>query len=152
MRGEYSTKQRSAILDFLKENNAHVTAADIAFHLKELGVSVSTATVYRTLEKLVGEGVVRKMFVDQGHSACYQYIDNGTCSEHFHLKCIKCGRLIHLSCDFLQEMESHIFDDHGFTVSSGRTVIYGVCHACGGTPPKSSCSCHSHMGHCHDKD
>lgn len=152
MRGEYSTKQRSAVLDFLKENNAHVTASDIVFHLKELGVNVSTATVYRTLEKLEGEGVVRKMFIDQGHSACYQYVDEGACAEHFHLKCIKCGRLIHLSCDFLREMESHIFDDHGFTVSSGRTVIYGICDVCGGTPPKGSCSCVSHKEHRHGND
>ncbi len=151
MRGEYSTKQRSAILAYLKENNAHVTASDIILRLKELGIAVSTATVYRTLEKLEGEGVIRKMFIGQGESACYQYIDANGCAEHFHLKCIKCGRLIHLSCEFLREMEAHIFDDHGFTVSSGKTVIYGTCAACGNIQPKNNCSCHSHREHTHNK-
>ena len=144
MRGEYSTKQRSAILDFLKENNAHVTASDIIFHLKELGIRVSLATVYRTLDKLEGEGVVRKMFVGNEHSACYQFVNGSSCAEHFHLKCIKCGKLIHLSCEFLKDMESHIFDDHGFTVSSGRTVIYGTCAACGGVSSRDESHCHSH--------
>ena len=144
MRGEYSTKQRSAILSFLKENNAHVTAADIVFHLKELGIVVSVATVYRTLDKLEAEGVVRKMFIGNEHSACYQFVDSASCAEHFHLKCIKCGKLIHLSCEFLRDMESHIFNDHGFTVSSGRTVIYGVCAVCGGTEPSGTSHCHSH--------
>ncbi len=141
MRGEYSTKQRDAILTFLKENNAHTTAADILFHLREQGYRVSSATVYRTLEKFEAEGVVKKMVIGEGTGACYQFADSEGCAEHFHLKCVKCGRLIHLSCEFMHEMEKHIYDDHGFTVSSGRTVIYGVCQSCSGTPAKASCSC-----------
>ena len=145
MRGDYSTKQREAILSFLKENNAHVSASDIIFHLREEGFAVSTATVYRSLEKFEHEGLVKKMVIGHGSGACYQYADGDGCSEHFHLKCIKCGRLIHLSCEFMHRMEEHIFDDHGFTVSSGRTVIYGVCSECGGIS-------HSTVGHCHCKE
>ena len=145
MRGEYSTKQREAVLSFLKENNAHISATDIIRHLKEQGYSVSTATVYRTLEKFEAEGLVRKMVIGQGTGACYQFVDRHDCHEHFHLKCIKCGALIHLSCDFLESLESHIYDDHGFTVSSGRTVIYGTCATCNATPEREGrccCSCH----------
>ncbi|MBO5313347.1 MAG: transcriptional repressor [Clostridia bacterium] len=142
MRGEYSTKQRELILGFLKENNAHLSASDIILHLREQGYKISTATVYRTLEKFEQEGVVKKMIIGQGTGACYQYIDNGECNEHFHLKCIRCGRLIHLSCDFLQSMESHILKEHGFTVSSGRTIIYGICSSCEPCDKESKSSCH----------
>ena len=144
MRGEYSTRQRDAILSYLKENNAHVSASDILFHLKEQGFKISTATIYRTLEKFEKEGLIKKMIIGDGVGACYQFADSDGCSEHFHLKCIKCGKLIHLSCEFLQNMESHIFNDHGFTVSSGRTVIYGVCSDCGSIPVKIDhhCNCH----------
>ena len=145
MRGEYSTKQRDAILSFLKENNAHVSASDIVFHLKEQGYKISTATVYRTLDKLVSDGVVRKMMVGDGSGACYQYLDGDGCAEHFHLKCIKCGKLIHLSCEFLHSLEEHIFEDHGFTVSSGRTVIYGTCAECDGHVETNKCHCNCHM-------
>jgi len=141
MRGEYSTKQRDAILSFLRENNAHVSASDIVFHLKEEGYKVSTATVYRTLEKFEKEGLVKKMLVGDSAGACYQFADGESCHEHFHLKCIKCGKLIHLSCEFMHEMEEHIFNDHGFTVSSGRTVIYGICSSCSGIPERSGCNC-----------
>lgn len=144
MRGEYLTKQREAILAYLRENNAHVTASDIVFHLKEQGYGVSTATVYRTLEKLERDEIVKKMIIGEGAGACYQYLDGDGCSEHFHLKCVKCGKLIHLSCEFLRNMESHIFDEHGFTVSSGRTIIYGTCTECGNTPAKESCRCGCH--------
>ena len=148
MRGEYSTKQREAILSYLKENNAHVTASDILLHLREQGYGVSSATVYRTLEKFEKEGIIKKMIIGDGVGACYQFADSDRCSEHFHLKCIKCGRLIHLSCEFLHSMEQHIFQDHGFTVSSGRTVIYGTCNECSGTPSKvhSHCGCKAEKG------
>ena len=141
MRGEYSTKQRDAILSLLRENNAHVTASDIILHLREQGYQVSTATVYRALEKFEKDGLVKKMIIGEGVSACYQFAKGEGCHEHFHLKCIKCGKLIHLSCEFMHDMEEHIFSDHGFTVSSGRTIIYGICSSCGGTPEKSCCNC-----------
>ncbi|MBO5286857.1 MAG: transcriptional repressor [Clostridia bacterium] len=130
MRGEYSTKQREAILDFLKESNTHLTASDIISHLKEQGVKIGVATVYRALERLERDGVVKKMVVENGACACYQYLDGRECTSHFHLKCIHCGGLIHLSCEFLEGMEKHIYKEHGFKVSSGRTVIYGICSKC----------------------
>jgi Fur family ferric uptake transcriptional regulator len=130
MKNEYSTKQRTIILNFLRENSAHVTASDIISHLREQNISVGTATVYRTLDKLVSQGILKKMIIDERSGACYQYTESAHCSEHFHLKCISCGKLIHLSCDFLQQMEKHILDDHGFKVSSGKTVIYGHCSDC----------------------
>lgn len=130
MKREYSTKQRKAIIELLKESSTHTRAVDILNHLKSKGINVSFATVYRTLDKLEGEGVVKKMTVGNGQGACYQYLEGSECHEHFHLKCIECGELIHLSCDFLSEMEKHIFDEHAFTISSGKTVIYGTCASC----------------------
>ena len=132
MRGEYSTKQREAILDFLKNASQHITPSEILTHLKETGVGISLATVYRTLDKLCAEGVVRKMSMGDSCGSCYQYVAQSDCHSHFHLKCLECGRLIHLSCDFLANMEKHILAEHGFTISTGRTVIYGKCSACEG--------------------
>ncbi|MBO5212582.1 MAG: transcriptional repressor [Clostridia bacterium] len=147
MKAEYTTRQRNQILDFLKEAGSHVTAGDIITHLKEQGAKVSTATVYRTLDRLCASGFVKKFVIDERSGACYQYAENAECDAHFHLKCIKCGLLIHLSCEFLNEMNAHILDDHGFTVSSGKTVIYGTCAQCSGkAEPKSACS-HSHHSH-----
>ncbi len=146
MRSEYSTKQRSAILDFLKENSTHASVSDILYHLKEKNIKISVATIYRALERFESEGIIRKMVVGQGTGACYQYIESSSCMEHFHLKCIRCGRLIHLSCEFLEDMQNHIQREHSFSISSGRTVIYGTCNNCLGekidTPPCKNC--HSH--------
>lgn len=146
MKREYSTKQRGVILDFLRQASTHTTAKDILSHLKSQNIKISSATVYRTLEKLEKEGVVRKMALGDGLSACYQYTEGASCQGHFHLKCIECGELIHLSCQFLDEMEKHILGEHGFTISSGKTVIYGRCEKCSGTTKKSEK--HHHLDDC----
>ena len=130
MRGEYTTRQRALILNFIKESSSHLTVSDIVDGLKLQNIAIGKATVYRTLEKLCESGMVRKFVIDEKSGACYQYARDAECANHFHLKCIKCGRLIHLSCDFLSKMEEHILSEHNFKVSSGKTVIYGVCYSC----------------------
>ncbi len=130
MRGEYTTRQRALILNFIKESSSHLTVYDIIEGLKLQGVSVGKATVYRTLEKLCESGLVRKFVIDEKSGACYQYARDAECANHFHLKCVKCGKLIHLSCSFMSEMEKHILAEHNFKVSSGKTVIYGMCNEC----------------------
>ena len=147
MKREYSTKQRQAIIELLKESSTHASAMDILTHLRGKGIDVSVATVYRTLDKLEGEGVVKKMTIGGGAGACYQYLEGSECNEHFHLKCIECGELIHLSCEFLAEMEKHIFSEHKFTISSGKTVIYGRCSRCmhvSDSEATECTSCHKH--------
>ena len=130
MRGEYATRQRALILSFIKESSSHLTVYDIVEGLKLQGVNVGKATVYRALERLCEDGTVRKFVIDEKSGACYQYARDAECANHFHLKCIRCGKLIHLSCSFMSEMESHILKEHNFMVSSGKTVIYGVCSHC----------------------
>lgn len=149
MKAEYNTRQRAIILDFLKESSAHVSVRDIVAHLKEQGISVGTATVYRTLDKLCEQGVVRKFVIDERSGACYQYAHGCDCNEHFHLKCINCGALIHVDCGLVAKLEKHFFDEHGFTVSSGRTVIYGLCHECAKIDPPQATSCCSCKEHNH---
>ncbi len=128
----YKTKQRQAILDFLIENkDKHVTAASISDHLERDGARVGTTTIYRHLDKLLEQGLVRKYTVDGTTSACFQYADqNEQCKNHFHLKCEKCGKLIHLNCSHTAQLCSHIFDEHGFEINNYRTVFYGICKGC----------------------
>jgi Fur family ferric uptake transcriptional regulator len=126
MDGGYRTRQKDIILSFIKAGgDRHMTAGEIAAGLSG---QVGVTTVYRTLEKLENSGEVRKFIAEEGKSACYQYVpESGQCNMHFHLKCLDCGRLIHLDCEFMNELDEHIRCDHGFTVDSSRTVLYGHC-------------------------
>lgn len=129
---EYKTKQREQVLECLVCNrNRHMTADEIVVYLSDKGEKVGKTTVYRTLEKLIDEGSARKFISEEGKSACYQFVSVGDCCpEHFHLKCRVCGSLLHIECDYLCELEQHIFDHHGFRVDNTKTVLYGVCEEC----------------------
>ena len=128
----YHTRQRDQILQYLiAHQHAHVTADQIATYLRGRQFSIGKATIYRYLDKLVTQGRVRKFYLEEGASACYQYIDeSGCCQEHFHLKCVDCGALIHLRCDTLSQIHDHIRREHGFIIDPSRTVFYGQCAAC----------------------
>lgn len=122
----YKTKQRDEIVEFF---NSHRGKCYSAKELIKSGeVSSGEATIYRTLSKLANQGVLKK-FTD-GEAACYQLNESEECSRHFHLKCEKCGKLIHMDCDFMAEMSRHIEQSHGFFVDIGKTVIYGLCGEC----------------------
>lgn len=129
---DYKTKQKEIILSFFIENkDKHLTVSDIVNHINSIGENVGTATVYRYLDKLVSNGVIRKYFLDDKTGACYQYIDNTeNCKNHFHLKCIKCGALLHLDCSHMQSIENHVLSHHEFEIDNSRTVLYGRCKNC----------------------
>jgi Fur family ferric uptake transcriptional regulator len=127
----YHTRQGQSILDYMKSlGDAHVTVTQIARHFEDAGELVGQTTVYRHLEKLTAGGKIRKYVMD-GKSACYQYIAGGkNCREHFHLKCERCGGLIHADCGFLDEISSHLLKKHHFQINMLKTVFYGTCKKC----------------------
>lgn len=129
---DYKTRQKEIILNlFLENKDKHLTAAEIVTHINKNADNIGMATVYRYLDKLVSQGTIRKYFLDDKSSACYQYIDpDNKCREHFHLKCVDCGALMHLDCSYMQTIAEHILAEHGFTIDNSRTVLYGRCKNC----------------------
>ncbi len=128
----YNTKSRRCILDFL-ENSSHttVTAADILEYLNNQGISVNFTTVYRYLTKLTRERKVIKLNREDGQGALYQLVaTQKSCNEHIHIRCISCGRLLHLDCGFMDKLREHICDEHGFELRCEGSVLYGVCNDC----------------------
>ncbi len=132
MENTYNTKQGEIILTLLKsEAGKHFTADEIIALSESQGKRVGKATVYRHLEKLIKAGEVRRYIVDEGVSACYEYVGNNhACTSHYHLKCSLCGELQHVKCEYLDEVSEHIFGHHGFEIEPEKTVLYGVCKNC----------------------
>ena len=50
--------------------------------------------------------------------------------EHLHLKCVRCGRIYHLDCHFMDEVRAHLMAEHGFTLQCEGSVLYGLCRSC----------------------
>ena len=127
----YSTRQAQAILRQLERRSSEtLTAPELAEALRQEGCPVGLATVYRQLEKLAERGSVHKVATETG--ACYQYCGRQGSGGCFLLRCQACGRLEHLDCPRLQDFFHHLAADHAFRVNPRRTVLTGLCAACGG--------------------
>lgn len=128
----YKTKQRETIINFLKTHtDGHITAADICEHAKSTGNPIGTATVYRHLEKLTSDGIVRKYYVDGIAGSCFQTVCNhGNCHTHIHFKCEDCGAMTVIECDELEHLRKHFSSEHNITIDAIKTIFYGKCTAC----------------------
>ena len=134
VKAQYQTKQMAKLLSYLKTvEGTHVTVADVCNYFKEQGINIGTTTVYRNLEKMVEQGLVAKYTVDGTSSACFEFLgEEHSCQKQdcFHCKCEKCGKLIHLQCEDVVKLETHMMEHHGFRMDPLRTVFYGVCSEC----------------------
>lgn len=132
MKKEYNTEPKKLINDFLKQNSdRHFTVDEIAEAVCSGDKSAGKSTVYRHVSKLLESGVIRRFETSGVKSFVYQYAGvNEHCDSHYHLKCVKCGRLIHLECAKMDEVRQHILADHDFIIGSNRAVLYGECGSC----------------------
>lgn len=124
----YHTHQRTALIDFLKENS------DKAFTIEEIikkinNEELSQSTVYRLMTKLVEDGLVHRTVRGNSRSFIYQYIGSEKCEGHLHMKCTGCGKVYHLDSSVSSVIKNDIGSSTGFEVDS-HTVILGKCNTC----------------------
>ena len=138
----YNTAGRQRLLEFLESHpDRQYTAEELCAELDTLSAGENItrkSTLYRHLSELCHRGVVRKYRSDTQSSYVYQYVGGGECTRHFHLKCLDCGGLVHLECAVSEELLSHISSHHGFSVDSGRSILYGLCEACASLQEKQT--------------
>ncbi|MBQ9643726.1 MAG: transcriptional repressor [Lachnospiraceae bacterium] len=134
IRSKYRTRQRAILLEYFESvPGSHFTAADVYEYFKLHGITIGQSTIYRQLERFVDEGILNKYIIDSSSPACFEYIqpdDHVETEVCFHCKCEKCGKLIHLHCDELQEIQAHLLAEHHFKLNPMRTVFYGLCEDC----------------------
>lgn len=131
----YRTEGRQRLLFFLQTHpDQQFTVAEIGTSLHgdepDAGIPTGQSSLYRQLAALCADGTVRKYRAEGQKCFVYQYIGETDCRHHFHLKCLSCGRLVHLRCGMSQELLAHIREEHGFRVDSGRSILYGLCRDC----------------------
>jgi Fur family ferric uptake transcriptional regulator len=121
------TPQRLAVAEVVSSRERHASADEIARALSAGGRAVGTATIYRTLELLVRSGLVMERDFGEGFK---RYESARGMPQHEHLFCTTCGAVVEFEDDRLDRMSTLLAESHGFTRSSHRLVIYGVCAAC----------------------
>ena len=107
------TDQRQAIWDEIRNSNEHRDAEDIYLKLKERNVKVSRATVYRTIDVLVKNRLVRKMDVGEGRSLYEPRLDD---EHHDHMICLDTGDIIEFYSKELEDLQDIIAKKRGYKV------------------------------------
>lgn len=136
-KAQYKTRQMKELLSYLESvRGSHVTVNDICTYFESEGITVGTATIYRHLERMVKQGVVVKYVIEGTNSACFEYVGGRADSGQpvsFHCRCEKCGKLIHMQCNEVENFGQHMLEHHDFEMDSLRTVFYGICGECRGS-------------------
>lgn len=123
--GQRFTEQRAAVYRFLSSTDAHPTADEVFTSVRGEIADISLATVYKSLETLVGCGLARKLTYGDG-SARY----DGRTDPHHHARCLSCGVVM----DVPGRVESRTFEQLGpiadFEVEGYRLELVGRCSDC----------------------
>ena len=122
----YNTKQKEKILDAIKNYNSEFTINDI---YNKLNKEVGLTTIYRFIDNLVKENIIRKSITND-NTTYYEYLENCEHRNHFYLKCNKCKKTIHIDCDCIETLSNHILDEHKFIPNRNNIIIDGICNNC----------------------
>jgi Fur family ferric uptake transcriptional regulator len=121
------TRQRDLIARVVLQSEEHLSVDTVVRRLREQGVRVGTATVYRTLDVLVQSGLVRAHDFGEGFR---RYEPVPAQAHHEHLICVRCGAVLEFQNDRLERMLPIIADELAFQHQRHRVEIYGVCRSC----------------------
>lgn len=123
------TIQRRAILEVLLSRDDHPTADEVALDLASRINGISRATVYRTLETLVVNGLLLRVC---HHGAAARY-DIRT-ERHHHLVCDSCGAMTDFEEPGLDDLSLPNFARAGFRVRDFSVHVRGLCKKCARDP------------------
>tara|TARA_A100001011_G_scaffold382331_1_gene451934 strand:- start:5835 stop:6257 length:423 start_codon:yes stop_codon:yes gene_type:complete len=107
------TSQRQAVWDEIKKSEEHRDVEDIYLQLKSNNHNVSRATVYRTIDVLVKNHMVRKMDLGDGRNLFEPRIDD---EHHDHMICLHTGKIIEFFDEDLENLQDKIAEKHGYKV------------------------------------
>ena len=120
------TDQQRELVRHIFEKHSHFDTDELLAELKAASRSVSRATVYRTLAKLVEAGLLRK--IEIGPRTVYDH-DYGY-PWHEHLVCSNCGEMIEFTHEGIVEAVKGVATQKQFRVEGYDLVVRGTCAEC----------------------
>jgi Fur family transcriptional regulator, ferric uptake regulator len=120
------TLPRMRILELLEaSSHMHQTAEDIYKALLDAGEEIGLATVYRVLTQFESAGLVNRHHFESGQ-AVFELNQGG---HHDHLVCVKCGKVVEFVDQTIEDRQTRIAEDNGFTITEHSLIIYGNCNS-----------------------
>ena len=120
------TGQQRDMVKFIFSKHNHFDADQLIDEMKQAGLAVSRATVYRTLTKLVDAGLLRRL--EFGPRMYYEH-DYGY-PAHDHMYCTNCQRVIEFQHPAMEGVIGEVCQKENFQMQSHIFILRGVCSAC----------------------
>ena len=120
-----NTIQKELVLNAVRSLKNHATADEIYHMIKQAYPSIGRGTVYRNLNILAEEGKIRKVEV-LGSPDRFDHI----CEKHFHVRCIKCGRLFDIELEPVPELKPKRKDSTDMQFLDYDIMFKGICPDC----------------------
>ena len=119
------SKQRELILHALTQNPIHPTADKLYELIRPFMPTISLATVYRNLNQLVDNGIIRKISGLDG-SVHYDH-----CVEkHYHFICTCCNKVYDVPYEVAPNPAEKLYEQTGLTAESCDVSFKGICKEC----------------------
>ncbi len=124
-RGLRRTPEREWVLREIFEIHGHFDVDELYLKLKQKGVKVSKASIYRALPLFRDAGLIREADFSEGHWH-YEHIYGH--SRHSHLKCLGCGEMLEFEEPSPQDLEKHWSEKYRYRIVA--LEVQGYCPAC----------------------
>jgi len=118
------TNQRGLILEIIRQG--HLDADEVYHRARDKQPRLSLSTVYRTLRRLRELGLVDELHFDEAH----HHYEVRPSSEHHHLVCLGCGKIVEFECKLSQRMKQDVSRKQGFEVTGVEVNMTGYCANC----------------------
>jgi Fur family transcriptional regulator, peroxide stress response regulator len=127
------TPQREAVLQAIRETDAHLTAGEVFEAARKRLPSISFATVYNSLRYLTEAGLVSE--INQGKGASRYDRELG---RHDHAVCTCCGKLVDFDLPATVELMKAAARRSRFKPESVHLTLRGICPECRDKEPGGS--------------
>jgi Fe2+ or Zn2+ uptake regulation protein len=115
-----------AIAKLMTRNEHHAwTLEDLHAGLASAGIATDFSSVFRAAEKLVAEGEIRKLQVEDGKT----YFERVS-AHHDHLHCTRCGELVAIPCVVPRRTLAALESKTGVTITAHQVSFVGLCADC----------------------
>ena len=121
------TSQREQVAQVVFESSGHLSVEDIEQQLRERGLRIGKATVYRTIDLLASSGMITERDFGEGFRR-YERLSGHP--HHEHLICVRCGKVVEFRNERLERLKALIAEEYGFQHHHHRLDIYGLCRDC----------------------
>lgn len=119
------TKQRQQIYDCIQQSAGHMSADQIYTVLKEKGMTIGIATIYRNLNILFNQRLINRI----RHPEIGYIYDKNT-AEHYHFRCIRCNRVMDVNLEYQSVLNQNVEDELDAEVVSHSIIFDGICRSC----------------------